>query len=727
MDALQQQSTARPLVRTPQSQAAPGRTSPALLGGGTVPPVTSFLRSLRLLDLDLLPDWPGISVDTFAATAANTGVQAQKRRIRCVEWALFRLFTLWDPEMAAGKLKPFFPPLNQIQSLSLRAALLRALEQAKKMGVLGRDAVIRKTMLDECKGERLEEVLANFSMAILRKMTAAHIESGNTCPSVAVGLALENKGLAVDDAQLSLLTMAHKADLRRFIARKEVARARYCHFAEFLAAKEHDLARRDEEICAKEKDGVEKYPGHHGDDMRQTVRNNWHGDERWMNTLLLGHSGLSVGGIQDASFGSIWQRVQQGELDELDDDNGSLLKQLDDRVRLQKERLARWDTFRRKMHQNRAQISPPICTSPERKGSVCIGIKFDAHQHLQIQSPTLPRSTVPGMQMITVADEYKQLMDELTKELAEIRCRKPHTMAFLESRPTWSIDRIKNKSNSESEILDPEDKPEGFSKKLTSRTTTSSRPVIDHLPHPGEAQTEHEFYPSTDATSHRIAQVKGESESEMVDASHHQNLWDACSPPSPSPAPQTSLPWDPIEVQGTRMQAQKPADRMRKSMDSAPSSPTESLKPLQSLSLAQRTRLSMAKISSTFEDTGELEQPPASNPTFGRTDALNFSAKKPSSAVDDGVEPGDDLIARTRRSMVGIEKAKQKAQLERHRSLQKSKVSSRREGNCFPVVHEDSKDVTMLTEQMLREEDMESVFRSRPRVKTSPPASPTKW
>ena len=57
-----------------------------------------------------------------------------------------------------------------MQSINLRAALLRALETAKKNGVLSRDSMIRKTMLDDCKGERLEEVLAYFSTAVLKKI-----------------------------------------------------------------------------------------------------------------------------------------------------------------------------------------------------------------------------------------------------------------------------------------------------------------------------------------------------------------------------------------------------------------------------------------------------------------------------------------------------------------------------------------------------------------------------
>lgn len=52
-----------------------------------------FVTNLRLLDLDQKPDWPTITVQTFSSRNAD-----QKQRIGGVEWALFRLFEIWDPE-----------------------------------------------------------------------------------------------------------------------------------------------------------------------------------------------------------------------------------------------------------------------------------------------------------------------------------------------------------------------------------------------------------------------------------------------------------------------------------------------------------------------------------------------------------------------------------------------------------------------------------------------------
>ena len=55
--------------------------------------VTVFLRNLRLLNLDEHPDWPSICAESFSTKGPQ---QNQKNRIRCVEWALYHLFEIWD-------------------------------------------------------------------------------------------------------------------------------------------------------------------------------------------------------------------------------------------------------------------------------------------------------------------------------------------------------------------------------------------------------------------------------------------------------------------------------------------------------------------------------------------------------------------------------------------------------------------------------------------------------
>ena len=60
-----------------------------------------------------------------------------------------------------------------MQSLNLRFYVPSISEELKKNGVLGRDFTVQKTMLDERKGEKLEEVMVAFSRVVIQKVLVA--------------------------------------------------------------------------------------------------------------------------------------------------------------------------------------------------------------------------------------------------------------------------------------------------------------------------------------------------------------------------------------------------------------------------------------------------------------------------------------------------------------------------------------------------------------------------
>lgn len=97
-------NSSKAIATAPTEGLAPSKQSTTL---ATPSNVSLFLTNLRLLDLDLLPDWPDINSLTFT----NKDVaQGQKKRVQCVEWALFQLFSLWDPEMASNVRKNCIEP-----------------------------------------------------------------------------------------------------------------------------------------------------------------------------------------------------------------------------------------------------------------------------------------------------------------------------------------------------------------------------------------------------------------------------------------------------------------------------------------------------------------------------------------------------------------------------------------------------------------------------------------
>ena len=447
--------------------------------------------------------------------------------------------------VGSQKLKPFFPPLDQMQSLNLRAALLRALEQAKQNGVLGRDSAIRKTMLDECKGERLEDVLAYFSTAVLKKAVAdADAANEDHHPAVATELALENKGYKGDDAELGALVLAHRASLRRILERKQVARSQFRDFADLLSVMERRVARRNEVVRAHEENGSSETVSENArEEMRRTVRGNWPGNERWMQTLLLGDSCDKGSGLLAMPFDRVWRRVQQGRLAELEEDKGGLLEQLESRVKVQKERLARWNAFRNEMMEYETASSPSRSkTQGGGKATKGIDLSLGGHQDLHFLPAT--QTTGIGRKDPPLMEEYGDLVNGLRANLAQIRNPTSKTTGFLALHRRRSLDggeegAVSDISELEDELESEEVAPgqlpaEAFKERVELARRLPVRPKLSQLE---ESQHSPTIDPSRAVTAREASTAPQllDHDAEILDASSRRSLWTPLRRPARRP------------------------------------------------------------------------------------------------------------------------------------------------------------------------------------------------
>jgi len=115
-------------------------------------------------------------------------------------------------------------------------------------------------MLDECKGDKLEEVLISWSSAVLAKVLAAE---RNRNSSVARRLILNRKIALKDQESFLPLAVAHRASLTAVLRRKEQLRTRYSDFQHCLDQKEQDLARRTERLEEIEESGAARVVPNH--------------------------------------------------------------------------------------------------------------------------------------------------------------------------------------------------------------------------------------------------------------------------------------------------------------------------------------------------------------------------------------------------------------------------------------------------------------------------------
>ncbi|KFZ03790.1 hypothetical protein V502_10655, partial [Pseudogymnoascus sp. VKM F-4520 (FW-2644)] len=373
--------------------------------------ISLFLTNLRLLDLDKREDWPGITPITFTTKDSQQNI---KKRIQCVEWALFRLFELWDPEEAREKLQPFFPPLEPLQSLNLRTALLRCLDQAKKNGTLGRDAVLRKTMLDECKGERLEEVLSVFSTAVVKRAVRDNQDGPE---AIALRLAMENFSYTGDRASLSALVLAHKGSLRKKIDQKNRSKEIYSDFSGLLELKDRQITRRKEQlkVAIEEDENTEYISKAETYEVQERARKNWYGSNDWLESILQSDRQAQNDTLLSEPYDHVWKYVEKGRIGEIEDSQRKgLLQQLDARVKEQKNRYETWQNFEKSIKAKRSDSgreNVTISTKPAKD----LSISFGAHESLQL--PSNPLQSTKSWQPLP---EQAELLANLERELAEV-------------------------------------------------------------------------------------------------------------------------------------------------------------------------------------------------------------------------------------------------------------------------------------------------------------------
>ncbi len=344
-------------------------------------------------------------------------------------------------------------------------------------------------MLDECKGERLEEVLAVFSNAVLKKV----LLEGNSeeHSALAQQLALENFSYTGERTVLSALINTHKVSLSKLLRAKEDARANYKDFADLLKLNDRRIARRHEQLKQViEESGPERNISERdAAAIQDLVQNNWTGQQEWLDTILYGDSMMGGDGLLATRFDKVWRHVERGSIGELEDQKHvGLLEQLDARVKDQESRLSRWQEFGKTLSKvgsaSPTKRSAPI--SAERKK---IELGFNRHQTLQIGSSSAVKSGKPTS---TSLEEYTRLVENMQSELADVgkpqvQTKRPSRQSLLPEKrqsslspsPIPELERIEVQDeewSSVSETNEPSPDSISYSTKFASRTPPSESP-----------------------------------------------------------------------------------------------------------------------------------------------------------------------------------------------------------------------------------------------------------
>ncbi|KAI4269728.1 MAG: hypothetical protein LQ337_007110 [Flavoplaca oasis] len=679
--------------------------------------ISTFITHLRLLNLDQLDDWPTITEELFASKHAR---ESQKQRVRCVEWALYRLFELWNPKDTKNKLQPFFPPYESLRSLNLRAALFRCLNDLKKEGFLGKEIVIRKTMFDDCRGDKFGELISSFSTIVLQKTLRSQPDSTT---SITGRLATRRNIPRREQRSLLPLAIAHQGALKALLERKKRLKDRYANLQKVLDSKEQELLKRVDDLAlADTKHPLEAVSDRAVQEIRQQFDENWQGNRIWIKSIIEADSQDVADPLLDTPFANVWAHVEQGTIDQVGEDlQKSLVQGLTKRVRVQQDRLSQWQSIRQALIHSRPKSPSKVKgkTTPYHHRALQSPLKFSyAEQHHGngdiVNGPISPEMKMQRRQLLDYSHRKTKSLSSPSRKLEFRQPRRewvdpnivepgePNLSGQLESNASAVVTPTRGSFS----VVEQLDKPpqdaslrryvNGIEPPIAIHTASDLR-LTHRSSDPDEVGNE-----TAEPRAQGQQPIEQHQESPRP-LQNEQGLSLGC--PS-STANRVQTPNTGLEIQEDVL-----AQQLIVAAINSEASPVK-----HKISLMERTRQSMAfsqKDTLLPDPTVDLPPPP------------ELATQEPNGKQSTTLNRSSSLVERTRRSMSLLPAS--------FHSNSSHPSHNRRQPRQYPTNQfetpkkqlEDLKETTPPDVLFSPEADYASVFKSRPKIATSPSLSPT--
>lgn len=260
-------------------------------------------------------------------------------------------------------------------------------------------------MLDDCKGEKFEELLAGFSTAVLRKVVAVCADEVPETPAMELSTATVMS--PTDYQNLLPLILAHQVSLTTAGERHTSVRDAYDRFSHLLDDKKVELTERAD----KQQHEIGDMHSDTGNLVHE-LQTNWLGSEKWATALLEGGSESSTDKFLELPFSEALKRAtaSAGNINKgLKED---LVLDLEARILLQRSRLRKWHEYNQSFSSEESLNGRT--TSPNDSRMV-----FRDHQTLTVAS-IAKNVRQPGDRGRVLKGADKYLLSSLNEELARI-------------------------------------------------------------------------------------------------------------------------------------------------------------------------------------------------------------------------------------------------------------------------------------------------------------------
>jgi hypothetical protein len=557
------------------------------------------------------------------------------------------------------------------------------LSELKKSGVLGRDTVLRKTMLDDCKGDKFTEILVIFSSAVV-KQVMLHKNAGQyQRPPLSMALASSVLRNPRDRAALVPLTLAHRAAIGAFLRLKSETHDRCRSFSQLLDQKTDQLKYRMGQCHESENEGPTEQERRR---VEREVVENWPGSNKWPQVLLYGDHNDPGDQPLRRPFDDVWDVVANGGALLPDTATLGLIENLERRVNEQKERLVKWRDFHELFLQRLRAQGPDQSSAPETSKP---SFEFVKHQGLDLTSAETA-SPVP------ILESRSAVLDEIIRDMkAEL-----HTV---------SVPKVKRRTETKHEAA----------RTVAASTAGAQEPPRD------AARPRTRQQPLFKARL-LSANVSGMYKPGGNSMAYGQIFSPAKAQPAPKPKP-AEVPSFLLSApaNGHKTNPEQAVNQVSNGHDPylqngyhgpdmvQPLSNAEGLTLLSSrMSLTDRTRMTMGQANANLQSAGAVQATEA-------VSATSVIAAGPSVA-----DRRASLLERTQQSMLASAPRGSRMSLA---------VKKNRQSILYPVNQFETpgrpradpiRDATPTETLFSEDADYASVFKSRPRVKLSPVGTP---
>lgn len=206
-------------------------------------------------------------------------------------------------------------------------------------------------MLDECKGEKFEEVLLHLSTAVLRKVVRER-NSKKGGASAAQRLCLSNGWSATEEGAVNVLPYAHEASIQRSLQERKARRQKLSTLNANLSARTTSMQREHDhlDLELRQQHWSLQTANVDAQSMKTRMRQHSPGHAHWLNLAMSGDLEHGRDAMIEDQFKKVWSNAMAVE-DQAPYDPipSSVLADLERRVKLQQGRLARWRGFQEEL------------------------------------------------------------------------------------------------------------------------------------------------------------------------------------------------------------------------------------------------------------------------------------------------------------------------------------------------------------------------------------------